>query len=887
MIARKRLLLLAPEGSWLRRLLKELPADCEIVRQTEPKGDIFLILADAELPDLPERLPELCREKTVVVARGPVSRDLERLGCPVLSVSESGEELVRLLRLWCRLAELEARISLFEEFPWFGIYVLDRDLKIVYASPYFQSLLGRDPIDLVGRPVIEVVHPDFRENVEQILREKLRGKEFPPYIVRLLRRDGTPVWSEVFSLRVEREGVPHIVGITRDVETERRQSVLLRTLFRLVRDLLTEKQPRALLQRVVDAIVEVGGFRRAVISLYDLNWPDPLDAPVREVVTAGLSEEEVKLLLSAGGISPEQRRAYLSEEFRIGPEAYYIPYHKNPFEPENVGLPGTVELEGWSPLDLLILPLGVEGRIIGHISLDDPEDPAAPSPDTLEPITHLAAVAALAVEQAHERELRERHERHLRASQALGQQLLPAASLEEVLERAARFVEEQIGYEFVGAGRITGEEASWQVAVPSGRVARGEVLSAEDWPWLWEAIGAGEPKLHACLGDEGKGCSPMERLGVRSVVVAPVVSQGEPVAFLVAGAVAPYALTELDRRTVGNVADWCSMALETLRVRERLSGLYRISHLLSQARSREELLAQVMEILRSSFAFDYCAFFRLSGRELVLEALDAGEYIHLFPEIRPGFRISIEQGIVGLVAREGAPVLLGDVRSHSQYVPGNPEVKSELAVPVAAGDRLLGVLNVESRQPAAFGGEELAVLQAVAGQLSMALQNLEARDKLKELAVRDPLTGLHNRRFLDEVIGQEVASAKRHRRPLAFLYVDVDGFRAVNNTHGHLAGDEVLKRVARYLQENVRQADYVFRIGGDEFLILLPETDGEAEQVRKRLKAGIKDALGDVRLPIGLSIGLAIWEPGREFDLEKLIAEADKRMYDDKRRNSH
>jgi diguanylate cyclase (GGDEF)-like protein len=230
------------------------------------------------------------------------------------------------------------------------------------------------------------------------------------------------------------------------------------------------------------------------------------------------------------------------------------------------------------------------------------------------------------------------------------------------------------------------------------------------------------------------------------------------------------------------------------------------------------------------------------------------------------------------------PLLLPDVSSHPKYVSGNPDIRSELAVPVLAGDEFLGVLNVESRQPAAFGGDELAILQAVAGQLAVALQNLEARRQLRELAIRDPLTDLYNRRFLNEVIGQEVAAARRYRRPLALLYVDVDGFRAVNNTRGHQVGDLVLRRVAKYLQENVREADYVFRIGGDEFLILLPETDGEAEGVAKRLKQGIREAMSDVGVPIGLSIGIAVWGPDEEFDLDTLIALADKRMYEDKQR---
>ena len=203
------------------------------------------------------------------------------------------------------------------------------------------------------------------------------------------------------------------------------------------------------------------------------------------------------------------------------------------------------------------------------------------------------------------------------------------------------------------------------------------------------------------------------------------------------------------------------------------------------------------------------------------------------------------------------------------------------------GDELLGVLNVESRRPSAFGIEELAVLQTVASQLAIGLDNLRSRERLQELAIRDPLTGLYNRRFLDEAVTKEVAAARRYRHPLTFLYLDVDGFREVNNRLGHLKGDEVLRRIGEYLVNNVREADYVARIGGDEFLIMLPETDGEVDVIVQRLKDGMARAFSDLGVPIGLSIGVATWEPEGEFDLDRLLVEADTRMYEDKRRRSH
>jgi diguanylate cyclase (GGDEF)-like protein/PAS domain S-box-containing protein len=779
--------------------------------------------------------------------------------------------------------EVHQRAELLSDLPWFGVYILDEDLRFSYVSSHTAQLVGRDARELIGVRVDTVVHPEDRARVVEVLRDKCAGHEYPPYSVRLLKADGSPVWAEVFSRRAEIRGRPVVIGLVREVEAERRRDVLQGTLFRLVRDLLAEEAPQAILQRVADAITACCGFRRAVISLYDLTWPDPLEAPVHEVIISGLTEEEKRLLLSSKGMPPEQRRSYFSEEFRLGPEAYYVPVHRNPFELQGLGIPGTVEMEGWSPLDLLFIPLRARGRIIGHISLDDPLDPSAPTPETLEPVTHLAAIAALVVERAYDRELRRRHERHLTAVHRMAPQLMRAATAEEAIQRAVGLIAEELGYAFAGGGMVEGDEVApfWFKRGPVDELHELGKPIPGDRGHVSRALQERRPQLVRDVRDET--CPVGKDFTLRSVLVVPVLVDEEPLAVLVAGEEQPFKLTELDQDSLMAVANLCTTVIRVIHARERLAGLYELAHALSRGGSREEIIRSVVEALRDRFDFDYCAFFKATPEGLVLGELEVVEDVELSPDVRLGWHVPPDRGVVSWVAKHRAPVLLGDAPSDPRYLPGNPEIRSELAVPVMAGEELFGVLNVESRTPGAFGPEELATLQAVGGQLAVALAGLTAREKLREMALRDPLTGLYNRRFLDEAVVQEVARARRYRRPLAFLYIDVDGFREVNNTLGHLKGDEVLRRVAQFLKENVREADYVFRVGGDEFLVLLPETDGEAEAVAQRLRDGIKDAVPDLELPIGLSIGIMTWHPDEEFDLDVLLSEADARMYEDKR----
>lgn len=160
--------------------------------------------------------------------------------------------------------------------------------------------------------------------------------------------------------------------------------------------------------------------------------------------------------------------------------------------------------------------------------------------------------------------------------------------------------------------------------------------------------------------------------------------------------------------------------------------------------------------------------------------------------------------------------------------------------------------------------------------------------QLERLARRDPLTDAYNRLFLEELLDQEEKRARRYEHPLTFVMVDVNRFKEINDRFGHAMGDRVLQEIASLLQEAMRETDYVVRYGGDEFLIVLPETgDRDTEATVQRIQAKVAERNKTnplVDFPVTLAIGSAHWSSGSGQTMEQILAEADRLMYEDKRR---
>ncbi|MEU4772127.1 diguanylate cyclase, partial [Micromonospora sp. NPDC023644] len=274
-------------------------------------------------------------------------------------------------------------------------------------------------------------------------------------------------------------------------------------------------------------------------------------------------------------------------------------------------------------------------------------------------------------------------------------------------------------------------------------------------------------------------------------------------------------------------------------------------------------------------------------------------------------RVPLGSGVVGAVAATGEP-RRGRVEP-SAAPPGEPRCHTYIAVPFAAPGTAgppdatardgpagrpgsepaapagaLGVLALYDRLGAdEFDDDDLVTLRTFAGHAAVAVDNVRVHEEAQRLSLTDPLTGLWNYRYLRESIRREVERASRFGRMLSVLALDLDRFKAVNDTYGHAAGDAVLAEFARRVRGEIREVDLAFRQGGEEFVLLLPETDARgAAIVAERLGAAVRDAPiaadghGGAAVAIGVtvSIGIAV-HPDHGGTGQQVLDAADDALY--------
>lgn len=251
-------------------------------------------------------------------------------------------------------------------------------------------------------------------------------------------------------------------------------------------------------------------------------------------------------------------------------------------------------------------------------------------------------------------------------------------------------------------------------------------------------------------------------------------------------------------------------------------------------------------------------------------------------------RVGPGDGVLGRVLDSRRPLLVRDVADIPGLTPRpRYRTRSFIAVPLLAGNAVLGVATFSDRadgQP--FDETDLTALRALAAPAALALQNDRLARQARELAhaaTVDPLTGLFNRRHFHSRIDEEIERARRHSLDLALLLIDIDDFKRINDTLGHLAGDFLLKQVADVLKHSVRVFDVCTRYGGEEFAILMPGSSAAnamvvAERIRARVESAARD---DGPLPphvrITVSAGLAVLK--NDGSSSDLIARADRAMY--------
>ena len=235
-----------------------------------------------------------------------------------------------------------------------------------------------------------------------------------------------------------------------------------------------------------------------------------------------------------------------------------------------------------------------------------------------------------------------------------------------------------------------------------------------------------------------------------------------------------------------------------------------------------------------------------------------------------------------LVTRQ--PVVVTDIRNDPHWVVSDkfPLLRSYMGAPLLFRDNVIGFLNVDSTQVHFFDNTLIQRLKAFADQAAVAIENARLYEQAQEESLLDELTQVYNRRGLYHLGEKEFSNAKYQKRPLSLMMFDIDHFKAVNDRHGHVFGDEVLQTISSYCRDSLRRSDLVCRYGGDEFVILLPDCPlGDAIQRAERLRLKVMEQFAstkDLSAPVTLSIGV-VERNEQTADLAALIKAADEALY--------
>jgi diguanylate cyclase (GGDEF)-like protein len=316
-----------------------------------------------------------------------------------------------------------------------------------------------------------------------------------------------------------------------------------------------------------------------------------------------------------------------------------------------------------------------------------------------------------------------------------------------------------------------------------------------------------------------------------------------------------------------------------------LAILHDVAKALTSSLNLDSILQTIMEKVAAYFRPDTWSLLMTDDEHHELYfAIAIGDASESLKSVR----LRIGEGIAGWVAKYGEPLVVPDVSKDERFASRIDELtqwqtKSILCVPLASKNRILGVIQLVNVDMSTFGSDQFMLLQALADYAAIAIDNAHAVEKIQELTITDDCTGLYNARHLYNTIESEVYRSARFGYEFSVLFLDLDRFKLVNDNHGHLVGSRLLSEIGNTIKSRLRLIDYAFRYGGDEFVVLLPQTSKHsALVVARRLRDILRTTnfhLGDnLDLNVRASMGVASF-PDDGKNAHDIIRKADEMMY--------
>jgi len=317
-----------------------------------------------------------------------------------------------------------------------------------------------------------------------------------------------------------------------------------------------------------------------------------------------------------------------------------------------------------------------------------------------------------------------------------------------------------------------------------------------------------------------------------------------------------------------------------------LSVFHDIGKALTSTLDLSRVLETIMEQISALFRPDTWSLLLLdpAKQELYFE-IAVGQAA----EKLKGIRLKMGEGVAGWVAERGESVLVSDANTDQRFASRvdavtRMETRMIAAVPIRGRDSILGVIELIN-PPASvqFGEREMLLLQAMGDYTAIALENARHMERIHQMTITDDCTQLFNSRHLHNVLESEIYRSSRYGYKFSLVFLDLDHFKQVNDTHGHLVGSRLLAEVGQLIKDHLRMIDLAFRYGGDEFVVLLPQTDRTAAiNVARRLHRLVGDAVflrrDEINLRLTASFGLACF-PEDATSKDELIRQADEAMY--------